>query len=173
MNIFLAQGHLPRVRDNLQIQFFKLYLWLPWAGFFPIATINSLTLKRIRGSDVKNNFVIMKRGRIQKFSLRILFLQDIPMPIFFLFQQVFQMQYLKKRLLFLTTFINLSLFSIKEKVCLRLNFSRLYFNIKIKLFNFVLLSNIILSIYYKSVEEKRDYFNFVGVRIDVCFFSRK
>ena len=45
------------------------------AGFFPIATINSLGLKRMRYSDFKNNFVIMKRERGE------IFLSDIPVPL--------------------------------------------------------------------------------------------
>ena len=57
----MAQGHL--TRDNLQIKFFKLASWSPGAGLFPIATINVLSLKRIRDSDFKNNFVMMKKER--------------------------------------------------------------------------------------------------------------
>ena len=48
-------------RENLQIKFFKLNSWSPGASFFPIVTINLLSLKRIRDSDFKNNFVIIKR----------------------------------------------------------------------------------------------------------------
>ena len=47
-------------RDNLQIKFFKLVSRSPVAGFLPFATINLLSLKRIRDSDVKNNCIIMK-----------------------------------------------------------------------------------------------------------------
>ena len=58
----MAQGHL--TRDYLQIRFLKLfYSWSLGAGLFPIATINVLSLKRIRDSDFKNNFVIMKKER--------------------------------------------------------------------------------------------------------------
>ena len=35
--------------------------WLLGAGFFPIAIINLLSLKRRRDSDFKNNLIIMKR----------------------------------------------------------------------------------------------------------------
>ena len=45
------------------IKFFKLDSWSPGAGFFPIATIHLLCLKRIRDSDLKNNFVSIKRER--------------------------------------------------------------------------------------------------------------
>ena len=37
--------------------------WSPEAGFFPIGTINKLSLKRRRDSDFKVNFVIMKNER--------------------------------------------------------------------------------------------------------------
>ena len=57
----MAQGHL--ARDNLHIKVFKLDSWSPGADFFPIGTINLLSLKRIRDSDFKNNFVIIKRER--------------------------------------------------------------------------------------------------------------
>ena len=56
-----AQGHL--ARDNLQIKFYKSDSWSPGVGFFPIAAIILLSFKRIRESDFKNNFVIMKRER--------------------------------------------------------------------------------------------------------------
>ena len=58
----------------------KLNLWSLGAGFFHIATINLLSLKRIKDSDFKNNFVIMKRERLthSKSSLRSFSLQDIP-----------------------------------------------------------------------------------------------
>ena len=46
-----AQGHL--ARDNLQIEFFKLDLRLLVTGFFPIATINLLSLNGIRDLDFK------------------------------------------------------------------------------------------------------------------------
>ena len=55
------QGHL--ARKSLKLYFFKLDSWSPGVGFFPIATINSLSLKRIRDSEFKNNFGIMKRER--------------------------------------------------------------------------------------------------------------
>ena len=57
----MAQGHL--ARDNLQIKIFKLDSWSPGEDFFPIVIINLLSLKRIRDSDFKNNFGIMKRKR--------------------------------------------------------------------------------------------------------------
>ena len=53
-----AQGHL--ARDNLQIKFSN---WSAGLGFLPIATINILSLKSIRDSDFKDNFIIMKRER--------------------------------------------------------------------------------------------------------------
>ena len=55
----LDQGHI--ARSKLQINIFKLDSWSPWAGFFPLATINLFSLKRLRNSDIKINFVIMKR----------------------------------------------------------------------------------------------------------------
>ena len=51
-----------RHRDNLQIKPFKLESWSPGAGFFSIVAIAIINLSlRIRDSDFKNNFVIMKR----------------------------------------------------------------------------------------------------------------
>ena len=41
----------------------KKLTWSPGDGFFPIKTINLLSLKRRIDSDIKNNFVIMKRER--------------------------------------------------------------------------------------------------------------
>ena len=37
--------------------------WSPGVGFFPIKTIDQLSVKRRIDSDFKNNFVIMKRER--------------------------------------------------------------------------------------------------------------
>ena len=48
-----AQGHL--ARDNFQIKFYKPVSWSPGVGFFPIAAINLLSLKRIRYWDFQNN----------------------------------------------------------------------------------------------------------------------
>ena len=50
-----AKGHL--ASDNLQIKIFKLDSWSQEAGFFPFATINLLSFKRIKDSDLKNDFV--------------------------------------------------------------------------------------------------------------------
>ena len=74
----MKQGYL--ARDNLQIKFSTLIRGRQGAAFFPITTINLLSLKRIRDSDFKNNFVIMKRERdkIQKISMQSFSLRDIP-----------------------------------------------------------------------------------------------
>ena len=51
---FFSTGTI--ARDNLQIEFLKLDSWSPGASFFPIATINLLSLKRSQ-----SNFVIIKK----------------------------------------------------------------------------------------------------------------
>ena len=45
----------------------RLDQWSPGAGFIPIATINLLSLKRIRDLDFKKDFVIMKREQENPF----------------------------------------------------------------------------------------------------------
>jgi hypothetical protein len=64
----------------LQIKSFNLESWSPGAGFFSIVAIAIINLSlRIRDSDFKNNFVIMKKEKdkhVLKNSLR-----DIPVPM--------------------------------------------------------------------------------------------
>ena len=82
MQCLKTKEHLER--ENVQIKILKMDSYLPGASLFSIATINLLSLKRIRASDFKNNFVIVKREietHLKMFLVK-LFLARYPCTMF-------------------------------------------------------------------------------------------
>ena len=51
----IIEGHRTSYKGQIANRIFQTGLWSPELGFFPIATISLLSLKRISDSDFKNN----------------------------------------------------------------------------------------------------------------------